>query len=180
MAGFQYSAEPGATNPPVTAPIYSNDYRAALPPFLFQLRTMKLTFAAFLLCFVFSAFSYAQESNGAGAESRLLKVTLAKEDAKGNIIEEPEEFTSKDVPIYCYVDLNDDLPAEFKVRYIAVKAKGLRPNTVIVTLQHKTKKGDTGASFHASPKGNWVDGDYAVEVFVDGKLVEKREFKISP
>lgn len=141
---------------------------------------MRILFAAMLMSFALASPQLAQEPGGDDSGGALLKVTLAKTDAEGNIIEDPAEFKSTDIPLYCYVDLKDDEPVAIKVRFLAVKAKGMRPNSVIVTLQHKTKKGDNGASFHASPNGKWSEGDYAVEVFIDGKLVEKREFRISP
>ncbi len=141
---------------------------------------MRISYAAFILCLMFASHGFAQESNGTDPDNRILKVTLAKTDADGNIVEDPSEFTPGDIPIYCYVDLNEDEPASITVRYIAVKAKGLRPNTLIVKLQHKTKQGDTGASFHASPAGKWAEGDYAVEVYIDGQLSETRTFRVSP
>ena len=113
-------------------------------------------------------------------ESPVALVILAKNDADGTIIEEPEAFYSKDIPIYCYVDLKVEKPSMISVKYIAVKAKGVRPNAVITTARYKTKKGEIGAAFDGKPQSKWAVGDYRVDVYVDGKLVEKREFKISP
>ena len=46
-------------------------------------------------------------------------------------------------------------------------------------MNYKTKEGEIGAAFSAKPKTKWAAGDYRVDVYVEGKLVDKRKFVIS-
>ena len=89
-----------------------------------------------------------------------------------------EVFGGKDIMIYCYIDLNINTPTMVRMDFIAVKAKGLRANTKFVSVKYKTKKGANSVSFNASPKKVWASGDYRVDVFLDGKLEDSREFVI--
>ncbi len=139
---------------------------------------MKTLFAALALCLLFSLAVSAQETSVTVAENPVQSVILAKTGTDGNIIENPESFLAKDIPIFCYVDLKEAKAAVIKVKYVAVKAIGLRPNLVIVTLEYKTKDGEIGAAFDARPGTKWALGDYRVDVYVDGKLVDNKAFKI--
>jgi hypothetical protein len=136
------------------------------------------TITLLLVCLGLVCAVNAQE--GEQDESPVKALILAKNDADGNIIENPEVFTVKDVPIFCYVDLKVEKSSLIMVKFVAVKAKGIRPNTVIISAKYQTKKGEIGAAFDGKPKGQWVPGDYRVDAYVDGKLVEKREFTILP
>ncbi len=131
------------------------------------------------LCLLFALSVQAQTTKEDETEAKVVKLTLAKEDADGNIIEDPEFFGTKDIPIHCYIDLNAEKPTLVKMRIIAIKAKGLRPNSQVVAVQYKTKNGEYGVSFNASPGKIWAEGDYKVEVYLNGKLAESREFKVT-
>lgn len=111
-------------------------------------------------------------------EVEVSKLTLAKKDAKGNIIEDIEVFGTKDIPIYCYIDLNTTTPTLVKMSIIAVKAIGLRANSNIINVSYKTKEGENGVSFNASPETFWAEGDYRVDVYLNGKLTDKKKFKV--
>ncbi len=131
------------------------------------------------LCLLLSFSFQAQTApNKNDEEVKITKLSLAKKDSQGNIIEDLEVFGTKDIPIYCYIDLNSEKPTLVKMNFIAVKAKGLRPNTKMVVASYKTKKGESGVAFTASPKSIWATGDYRVDVFLNGKLKESKEFKI--
>ncbi len=139
---------------------------------------MKRSFTALAVCLLVAVAANAQETNSVETQSPVENVTLAKTGPDGNIIENPESFSAMDIPIFCYVDLKEAKSSAIKVKYIAVKAVGLRPNLVIVTLEYKTKDGEIGAAFDAKPAAKWALGDYRVDVYVNGTLVENKEFKV--
>ncbi len=120
----------------------------------------------------------AQTDAKAETDVEITNLSLAKKDSDGNIIENLEVFSPKDVPIYCYIDLNSEIPTLVKMNVVAVKAKGLRANSQIISVSYKTKKGETGVSFDASPKNIWATGDYRVDILLNGKLNKSKEFKI--
>lgn len=131
-----------------------------------------------LLCLLLTFSVQAQTEPKAETEVEISNLSLAKKDAEGNIVEDLEVFGTKDIPIYCYIDLNSEVPTLVKMNFIAVKAKGLRANSRIISVSYKTKKGETGISFDASPKNIWASGDYRVDVFLDEKLSKSKESKI--
>lgn len=139
---------------------------------------MKFILTGFL-CLFFVSITFAQTKDLVEIkEQGVEKITLARTDKDGNIEEGIEVFGTKDVPIYCYIDLNSHKPTLVKMEFIAVKAKGLRPDTKIVTVSYKTKNGENSISFNASPAKIWAVGDYRVDVFLDGKIAASKEFKI--
>lgn len=132
-----------------------------------------------MLCLLLALSIYPQTTQNEEENAvKVTKLSLAKKDSDGNIIEDLEIFGTKDIPIYCYIDLSSDKPTLVKMNFIAVKAKGLRPNSNIVTVSYKTKSGENWVSFNASPKSIWAVGDYRVDILLDGKLSESKEFKI--
>lgn len=139
---------------------------------------MKFVLIGFL-CLFFASNAFAQgENSGKNNDQSIKKISLARTDIEGNIEENIEVFASKDIPIYCYIDLTSDKPTLVKMEFIAVKAKGLRPNKKVVVVSYKTQKGENSVSFDASPAKIWSVGDYRVDIFLDGKLSETKEFKI--
>lgn len=139
---------------------------------------MKFILTGFL-CLFFVSISFAQTKDSMEIkEQSVEKIVLARKDKDGNIEEGVEIFSTKDIPIYCYIDLNSDQPTLVKMEFIAVKAKDLRPNTKIVTVSYKTKNGENTVSFNASPGKIWATGDYRIDIFLDGKIAESKEFEI--
>jgi hypothetical protein len=138
-----------------------------------------------LLCLLLGLNSVAQETENNGKngdekteEVKISKLTLAKKDTEGNIVEDVDVFAPKDLPIYCYVDLDKTEPTAIKMKLIAVRAKGVRPDSNILLVSYKTRKGENGASFRAAPKDIWAVGDYRVEIYLNDKLAESKEFKV--
>ena len=130
------------------------------------------------VCLLLAGGVFAQVSTEKSETSKLKKLSVAREDAAGNIVENPEFFGTKDIPITTYVDLNTDKPTLIKMEFIAVKAKGLRPNSKFFTANYKTKDGETGAVFTTKPKTVWAEGIYRVDVYLDAELAGSREIKI--
>ena len=131
------------------------------------------------VCLLLTAGIFAQTAQEKDETSKLKKLSVAKVDADGNITENPEFFSVKDIPITTYVDLETDKPTMIRMEFIAVKAKGLRPNTKFFTARYKTKDGETGAVFTTKPKTLWAEGDYRVDIYLDTDLAGSREFKIA-
>lgn len=131
-----------------------------------------------LLCLLLTMSIQTQTTNEKKTEIKVTKLALAKEDKDGNIIEDTELFSPKDIPIYCYIDLNSKKPTMVKMVIIAVKAIRIRPNSKIITVQYKTKSGENEVSFNAKPRKVWAEGDYRVDVYLNGKLSKSKEFKV--
>lgn len=129
------------------------------------------------LCLLFVLTSNAQLTY---REKSVKKITLAKEDSEGNIVENIDFLNPKDIPLYCYIDLDSDEPTLVAMKIIAVKAKKIRPNGKVVEVRYKTKKGDTGVEFNAKPGSVWAIGKYRVDVYLDGKLSKSKNFNVEP
>ncbi len=137
-------------------------------------------FVLLSLCFLLAMSIQAQTAPDETEEkAKVTKLTLGKEDADGNIIENPEVFYAKDIPLYCYIDLNTEKTTMVRMKVVAVKAKGLRPNTQIALVRYKTKDGETGVSFTATPGKLWAEGDYRVEIYLNAELSESKDFKVA-
>ena len=136
-------------------------------------------FLAILVCLLFglSVFAQAEDSKDTNL-IEVEKITLAREDAEGNIEEDISIFKPADTPIYCYIDLNSKKSVTVKMNLVAVKAKGWRTNEKVVVVSYKTKDGENSVQFNASPEGFWTVGDYRVDIFLDGKLADSKEFKV--
>ncbi|NNF00270.1 MAG: hypothetical protein HKN25_14720 [Pyrinomonadaceae bacterium] len=119
-----------------------------------------------------TGFSKSAEKNG------VKKLTLARQDSEGNIEENIEIFSTNDVPIFCYVDLISTVPTSVQLNLIAVKVKGLRPNTKIISISYKTKKGEDAVTFTGKPENDWIVGSYRVDILLNGKLAKSREFSV--
>ena len=63
-----------------------------------------------LLCSLFALSVHAQFATEDLESSKVKKISLAKKDTDGNIVEDLEVFGVKDIPIYCYIDLNLTTP----------------------------------------------------------------------
>jgi len=139
---------------------------------------MKILITIALVCLGFVYSVPAQEKETEKTDTLLKQVVLARNDSDGNIVENPESFFTSDVPIICYVDLRSEKPTVIKAEFIAVKAKGIRPNSVVTWHEYKTKEGEIGAAFDAKPKKQWAAGSYQVSIYLDGVLVKKIAFEV--
>ena len=131
------------------------------------------------LFFALNIFAQTEDSNGAGKEQAVEKISLGREDKDGNIEEDIEVFSPQDVPVYCYIDLASARPTQVKMKVVAVKAKGLRPNSAFVTVEYKTKEGEKSVDFYASPEKVWAVGEYLVEIYLDGKVSATKNFRVA-
>ena len=118
---------------------------------------------------------YAEENKKKNAA----ELTLARKNSDGDIEEDIEIFNPSDVPIICYVDLVSDKPVTVKLNFVAVKVKGVRPNSRVISISYKTKNGENIVTFTGKPERHWVLGNYRVDIFLGGKLATSKEFTVS-
>lgn len=131
------------------------------------------------LCLLFALPAAAQNGEPPPAGERTVTaLTLARTDRDGNIEENPDVFAPGDVPLHCYIDLSAGGPALVRMTIYAVKAKGLRPNSAVVTVRYRMKEEETGVTFTASPGKTWPVGQYRVEVLVDTRPAAAKEFRV--
>ena len=103
---------------------------------------------------------------------------LARDDGEGNAGEEAAIFKTTDIPIYCVVQLNSARPATVKMILVAVKVKGVKPETKIVATSFKTNGRHSQVTFTGSPDGSWIAGSYRADIFIDGRLAGSRALEI--
>ena len=134
------------------------------------------------LCLLFAAGLIAQPEKIEFKKSEPKKpkatLSLAKEDADGNITDNVRIFSPKDIPILCYVDLKTAKPVAVKLNFVAVKVKGIRPNSRIISVSYKTKNGEDSVTFTGKPEKVWLAGAYRVDIYLDGKLAMSETFSV--
>ncbi len=131
-----------------------------------------------LLC-LFTGLGIAAQTGKSGENVKPdATIMLAREDSEGNIIENVKIFSPKDIPIYCYLNLASANVVTVKVSFVAVKVKGIRPNSAFINISYKTREGDNHLEFTGRPPKSWSVGDYRVDVFINGKISVSEEFSV--
>lgn len=139
---------------------------------------MKFVLAISLcLFFGFNAFAQAEQSADK-SEVSVGEILLTRDSGNTKAGDADDKFTTTDIPIHCFIQLDSSKPTTLKMNLIAVRAAGLKPETKIVTISYTTKENENQVNFNASPNGVWAAGDYRVDIFVDGKLAKSRSFEI--
>jgi hypothetical protein len=132
---------------------------------------------------VVSAFSQPPATPAAtpeisAGEVGIEQMYLAKDDGEGNAGEEAAIFKTTDIPIYCVVELNSRRPATVKMILVAVKVKGVKPETKVVATSFKTNGRHRQVTFTGSPDGLWIAGSYRADIFIDGRLAGSKALEI--
>lgn len=139
---------------------------------------MKLVCTIFL-CLFFAVSVFAQpETVEKPSPVGVEEIFLARDDGKGAAGAPTTKFTTTELPVYVFIQLDSGEPATVKMSLIAVKAAGLKPETKVVTVSYATKKNENQVNFTASPQNVWAAGSYRVDVFLDGKLAKSQTFEI--
>jgi hypothetical protein len=115
-----------------------------------------------------------QENKTVGVED----VYLAKDDGNGSAGDVTTNFLTTDIPIYCIVQLDSMSPVTVKMVFVAVKVKGVKPETKVITASYKTNGKQSKVNFTGTPDGNWVAGNYRVDIFLDNKPARNQVFDI--
>lgn len=139
---------------------------------------MKISLAGFLcLFFCFGVFAQTSET----VENSAVKVesiALMRDDGAGEPGDETEIFKTSDRPIHFQIQLDSFAPVSVKLILATADVKGLKAGTKILTISYKTNGEQNIVKFKGSPKTNWLEGKYLVEIFIDGKLAGEKEFEI--
>lgn len=139
---------------------------------------MKIFLAVFFcLFFGLNVFGQAEPVENA-EETAVEEISLARDDGHGKAGEAANVFTTIDVPIHCFVELNSTKAATVKMNFVAVKAAGLRAETKVVSVSYKTNGKQSGVNFNASPETIWAAGIYRIDILIDGKFAKSLEFEI--
>ncbi|MEJ7847419.1 MAG: hypothetical protein WKF92_04930 [Pyrinomonadaceae bacterium] len=103
---------------------------------------------------------------------------LAKDDGTGNAGDPALVFLTTDVPIFCVVVLDSNLPVNVKMNLVVVNVPGVRSETKVVSTRYSTKNNEDRVNFSGNPHGLWIAGKYRVDIYIDDKLVKKQDFEI--
>lgn len=137
------------------------------------------TIFGLLLCFLFSVNIFGQSEKDETAAVGVEEITLARDDGSGKPGDVTENFVTTDVPIHCSILLNSTKAASVKMNLVAVKAGGLKPETIVITVNYKTNGKQNRVNFNASPDGGaWVSGAYRIDISIDGKINKSQVFEI--
>ena len=146
---------------------------------------MKIIFllACLLLLFGFNTFAQTenslQEEQGSSAEKVSVQtITLARDDGKGKPGEETDVFGTRDIPIYCLVQLDSVKPATVKMNLVVVNVPGLKSETKLFTVSYTTNGNQSRVRFTGKPEGIWTAGKYRIDIFIDNQTAGSREFEI--
>lgn len=140
---------------------------------------MKLVSLLFVWFFLsLAAFAQIPETAIVTDEVSVEEIYLAKDNGEGKAGDEETVFTTTDIPIYCVVMLNSVKPATVKMSFVAVKVPGVKPETKVVSVSFKTNGKQNRVNFSGSPEGDWIAGNYRVDIFVDGKPAGSKELQI--
>lgn len=135
--------------------------------------------AAGLLVFVVLACNYSAGTNsGSNSNGPITKMTMAKDNGKGEPGDETNTFTPADRTIHCLVTLKD--PKEgIKVTFVwwAVDA-GNSKNEKIKNLDYTTESGVKVVHGNVSSTRDWPRGKYKVEVQINGSTEKTVPFTV--
>lgn len=138
---------------------------------------MKTVFITLLI--IFSAFGASAQTED--AEPQIVgveEIFLAKDDGAGKMGDAAEDFLTTDIPIYCVVQLNSNKPATVKMNFVAVNVKGVKAETKVLSVNYKTNGKQNRVNFTGTPEGNWMAGNYRIDIFIDGKPATGKSFEI--
>jgi hypothetical protein len=127
-----------------------------------------------LLCCIFFSLNVFGQTKVVSVEA----ISLSRDDGNGKAGEETEVFGTKDIPIYCTVQLDSTEPATVKMNLVAVKVQGVKAETKVVSVSYKTNGKQSRVNFTGKPDGFWTAGMYRIDIFVNDKPSGSRDFEI--
>ena len=135
----------------------------------FRITLLLLPFCAAFLILALTACSFSSST------ANISSAKMAR-DKDGK---QPTKTFSPDEPFYCIVELSN-APKDTKVKavWVAAKAEGAKPNTMIDDA--KVTSGSGQLQFNLTNKGPWPKGDYRVDLYLnDAKKPTKMvEFEV--
>jgi hypothetical protein len=132
-----------------------------------------------IFCLLFNLCVFGQaDNNGAEKEVGVEEIYLAKDDGSGQAGETSEKFLTTDIPIYCIIQLDSMKSAIIKMNLVAVDVRGVKPETKVITVSYTTNGKQSRVHFTGSPEGNWVTGNYRIDIFINDKPAGEKTFEI--
>lgn len=138
---------------------------------------MKIFLPLIVICFWLSSAAVGQDPDDP-KQSGVEQLYLAKDDGTGNAGDPALDFLTTDIPIFCVVVLNSNLPVTVKMNLVVVNVAGVRSETKVVSTRYLTKNKEDRVNFSGNPHGLWIAGKYRVDIYIDDKLVKKHDFEI--
>lgn len=141
---------------------------------------MKFVFITiFCLLTALNCFAQIDETPKFLQNSGIEQIYLAKDNGEGKAGDEAESFLTSDIPIYCVVQLTSTKKATVKMNFVAVNVKGVKAESKVFTTSYTTNGNQDQVYFTGKPGDKtWVAGNYRIDIFLDNKLVGKKEFVI--
>jgi hypothetical protein len=107
----------------------------------------------------------------------ITNVYLAIED--GDDFEEVKNFEPEDGPFYCIVELSHAIEGtNIEVVWTAVDIPSQEMEDEEIDNYKLRQKDETYIEFNLSAEGDWPDGEYNVEIFIDGESHENIDFDV--
>jgi hypothetical protein len=103
-------------------------------------------------------------------------IDLGKAVGADKKVTTPAETFAKGDTIYASIDTTGTGSATLKAKW--TYEKGGQTTVVKEDSQEITPTGPATTEFHISKPGGWPAGDYQVELFLDGKSVGMKKFKV--
>lgn len=140
---------------------------------------MKIFIFLLFTVFTLNIFAQIEQKTAVVRPVGIEEIYLAKDDGSGKAGDVAESFTTTDIPIYCVVQLDSMNPTTVKMNFVAVEVPGVKPETKVVSVSYKTNGAQNRVSFTGKPDGVWVAGNYRIDVFLDDKLAQSKNFEIT-
>ena len=120
----------------------------------------------------------APKSSPEDASAVIESVHLARDDGRGKVGETVTEFKTTDNPLYCVVQLREPKAGtRLKAEWFAVNAGGER-DSMFLEKEFTTTADMNMVTFTARLPRQWPDGDYKVNILVNGKPEKSLDFQI--
>ena len=114
---------------------------------------------------------------GGSGETKVEKITLAKDDGSGNVGETVESLTPADRQFHATGELDKGADAKVKADLIAVEtAQG--NNVKVLSNDYEVGGIENQVHLKYSLPNDWPAGSYKIDVYVNDKLAQTKEFKI--
>jgi hypothetical protein len=136
-------------------------------------------FSLVFVCLFLSHAAIAQtDGNVVDEEVTVEEITLSRDDGSGGIGEKREAFLPNDFPIHCSIVLSSVKSATVKMNIVFVKSVTPKVETKVVSVNYKTNGKQNMVNFNGSPAKTWAIGNYRVDIYVDAKLSQSRDFEV--
>lgn len=139
---------------------------------------MKILSVILFTVFTLNVFGQTEPKPAVVSPVGVEEVYLAKDDGKGNAGDVAESFQTNDVPIHCIIQLDSMNPTTVKMNFVAVDVKGVKAETKVVSVSYKTNGKQNSVDFTGKPEKIWTAGNYRIDIFLDDKLIQSKNFEI--